>query len=328
MLIGVDLGGTNIACGLVDDDGTICMRSGVPTDARRGAEAVMADIVAQIEWLIAQNPTGKAVDAIGIGIPGIADPRTGVVISCVNLHWERVALRDYLAARISSPIFIDNDATVAGVAEFEVAQGGVYDDAVLITLGTGIGGGVRIGGKSISGHHGIGSEVGHMLVGEGLYTCNCGRNGCLETFASATAIRRYAAHLIEREGTDTLMLEMAGGDVEGIDGELIFKASERGDAMAKRVIDRMVDYLARGIMNIVCTIDPEIVLIGGGLSMAGEALLTPLRARLETLHYFPGAPPVRVEIAKLKNDAGIIGAALYAKQQVLNGGRIYESDTI
>lgn len=311
MYIGIDLGGTNIAGGLVNEKGEILIKHSIPTGRERGSDLVIEDIYKVIKALIDQNNTGSEVVGIGIGIPGISDPHTGEVLVCVNLNWYNVPLRAKLAEKTSLPIYIDNDATVAGVAEFQVAQAGKYRDAVILTLGTGVGGGILIDGKVVSGHHGIGSELGHMLIGEALYTCNCGRNGCLETFASSTAIIHYAKHLIS-EGNTTSMLKTVDGDLEKITGEVIFEAAKSGDKIANQVVDRLVKYLSIGIMNIVCAIDPEIILLGGGISMAGDFLIEKINSELESLKYFKASPIAKVEIAKLKNDAGIIGAAMYA----------------
>lgn len=314
MYIGIDLGGTNIAGGLVTDAGVILNKLSVPTGRERGSDAVIEDIYRVVEALLKDNKSGEAVKGIGIGIPGIADPHTGEVIVCVNLNWYNVPLRAKLAEKTSLPVYIDNDATVAGVAEFQVAQEGKYKDAIILTLGTGVGGGVLVDGKVISGHHGIGSELGHMLIGESLYTCNCGRNGCLETFASSTAIIHYAKHLI-LSGRKSTMMDAVGDDLDKISGEVIFSAAKAGDAVAEEVVDRLVTYLSRGIMNIVCTLDPEIVFLGGGLSMAGSFLLDKINVTLDDLKYFKATPHAKVEIAKFKNDAGIIGAAMYAMIQ-------------
>lgn len=311
MYIGIDLGGTNIAGGLVDDEGVIIKKYTVPTRRERGSDAVINEISNVVENLLEDQPQ-LSIKGIGIGIPGIADPHTGEVIVCVNLNWYNVPLKSKLNEKVNLPIFIDNDATVAGVAEFTVAQKDRYKDAVMLTLGTGVGGGIMIDGKVVSGHHGIGSELGHMIIGEGLYTCNCGRNGCLETFASSTAIIHYAKHLLDK-GEESLIADHVGGDLSLIDGEVIFSAAQNGDEVAIAVVDRLVKYLSIGIMNIVSTIDPEIVVLGGGLSHAGDYLIDKVNAKMKALKYFKATDCAKVEIAKLKNDAGIIGAAMYAK---------------
>ncbi len=309
MYIGIDLGGTNIAGGVVDDDGSILMSMSLETKVERGSEPIIEDIATIVKAL----STEYEVSSVGIGIPGIADPHTGEVLACVNLNWYHVPLRASLEPKIGLPVFIDNDATVAGVAEFQVAQKGHYKNAVILTLGTGIGGGILVNGEVVSGHHGIGSEIGHMIIGENFYICNCGHNGCLETFASSTAIIKYARHLLAEGETSECLMEITGGKPELINGRMIFDAAREGDALANKVVDRFVKYLSIGIINVVSMIDPEIVLLGGGLAGAGDFFLDKLRQSLDALKYFKDADVAKIEIAKLKNDAGIIGAAIYSK---------------
>ncbi len=313
MYIGIDLGGTNIAGGLINDSGHIVKKFSTPTLSERGSDAVIDDIYMLIKKLMDNNPTDEEIESVGIGIPGIADPHTGVVLTCVNINWYNVPLREKLHEKIDCPIFIDNDATVAGVAEFIVAQKGKYENAVLLTLGTGIGGGILYDGKVVSGFHGIGSEVGHMIIGENFYDCNCGRNGCLETFASSTAIIRYAKHLLEDYEGESLILEMTAGNLDQINGEIIFNAAKAGDAIGNKVVDRLVRYLSIGIMNIISVVDPEVVVLGGGISLAGSYLVDKITIELTKLRYFKNSNIAKIELAKLQNDAGIIGAAMYAK---------------
>ncbi|GAU79731.1 ROK family protein [Fusibacter sp. 3D3] len=310
MFIGIDLGGTNIAGGLVDASGQIVKSISTPTRVERGSDAIIEDIAQVIQALRQHSADVKSV---GIGIPGIADPHTGAVLACVNLNWYDVPLREKLEALIGISVFIDNDATVAGVAEFQVSQKGQYTNAVMLTLGTGIGGGILVNGEVVSGHHGIGSEIGHMIIGENFYNCNCGRNGCLETFASSTAIIKYAKYLLENGEISDLIMTSAKGDLNNINGQIIFDAAKKGDNLANKVVDRLVKYLSRGIINVVCMIDPEIIVLGGGLSHAGDFLVDKIKLALEDLKYYKSSPLPKIEIAKLKNDAGIIGAAMYAK---------------
>ncbi len=305
MYIGIDLGGTNIAGALVGPNGDIVKKYAIPTDAERGSDAVIQSIIEVITHL----SDGVEILGIGIGIPGIADPITGMVLACVNLNWYNVPLKDKLSNAFKAPIYIDNDATVAAVAEFVVAQENKYTDAVMLTLGTGVGGGIIINGKVASGTHGIGSELGHMIVGEGLYQCNCGRSGCLETFTSSTAIIKYARHLLETTDTPS---ELRLVNPLHIDGEFIFNAAKNGDMLANQVVDRLAKYLSIGIMNIVSVIDPQIIVLGGGLSHAGDFLLDKIKSQVGTLKYFDGSDVAKIEIAKLKNDAGLLGAAMLA----------------
>lgn len=311
MYIGIDLGGTNIAGAVVSREGTISSRKSIPTHADRPSHLLMKDIAALIEDL--KISAASEIKAVGIGIPGIANPDTGEVISCVNLNWRNVPLRETIEKAVGIPVFIDNDATVAAVAELEIAQKGRYQNAAVITLGTGVGCGLMIGGKVHAGAHGIGAEIGHMKVGEPLYRCNCGGWGCLETFSSATAIIRYATYLIEEEEKESVLKPYVLKNT--LNGELIFKAAQEGDEVARLTVERLMLYLGKGIMNLVCLIDPEIIFLGGGLAHAGEYLIEGLKASTDGEKYFPEMPYAQLALAELKNDAGIIGAAMYAALQ-------------
>lgn len=317
MYIGIDLGGTNIAAGIVKENGEIVQKLSVPTRVESGFNGIVDDMTKLVKDLLNRCDCRDEVKAIGIGIPGIADPVSGNVIACVNLNWYDVPLKQLLSEKTGLPVFLDNDATVAGVAELQVAQHGKYKNAILLTLGTGVGGFVMIDGKVISGSHGIASELGHMIIGEGLYDCNCGRNGCLETFASSTAIIHYANYLLD-QGRESSILTAIEGDRKRVCGEIIFAEAKKGDALALEVVNRMVKYLAIGIMNTVCMFDPEVILLGGGISNAGAILTDSLNRELESLKYFKAVPFGKIEIAQLKNDAGIIGSGMYAMLSLLN----------
>ena len=310
MFVGVDIGGTKIAAGLVDQNGVIISKRQIATDVHLGFDHVVGTIAGLIEELIKDGESDLIrVEAIGIGIPGITNPETGDVERCINLHWDQVPLKRFLEANFNRPIAIANDATVAGVAEFMIAQEKRFENAVFLTLGTGIGGSVLVNGNIISGVHGIASEIGHMVVGENFYDCNCGRNGCLETFASSTAILRYA-NKNKYEGVQSSIFK---DSLDVTSGAVIFEEAKNGDALALETVDRMVKYLAIGMMNIITIIDPEVIILGGGLSEAGEFLSHRLNLALKNYRYYPSVETPKVEIAKLKNDAGIIGAAIYAK---------------
>lgn len=313
MYIGIDLGGTNIAAGLVDEMGQVLFKHSVPTKPERGAAAIVEDMAALVRHFEEKAEDPSEIKGIGIGIPGISNPHNGNVLACVNLGWYDFPLMELLASHTSLPIFISNDATVAAVAELEVSEMGKYHNAVMLTLGTGVGGGVMMDGHMVHGHHGIASEIGHMKVGDGLYQCGCGTFGCLETFCSSKAIIHYANHLLETTEQASVLRSIPSSD---IDGEKIFTAAKAGDALADKVVERMVKYLSIGIINVISVVDPEVVLLGGGLSMAGEYLLNRVRVETEKLKFFKSAPIADIHLAKLQNDAGIIGAALYAKLEL------------
>ncbi|WP_432662222.1 ROK family glucokinase [Wukongibacter baidiensis] len=317
MFIGVDLGGTNIAVGIVDESGQLKHQKSVPTRSERKPEAIIKDIIDLISEVIKDSgKTKEEVKAIGIGIPGLADPKTGDVIECVNLNWRKVPLKKPMEKALGIPVFIDNDATLAGLAEYEAGAMKNKKNGVFMTLGTGIGGGVIIDGKIHTGSNGVGSEIGHMIVGENYYDCNCGRNGCIETFASSTALINYTKKLINEENSETIMTEKLNGNIDNLDGKIIFHAAIRGDELANKAVDRLVKYLAIGIMNITSVIDPEIFVLGGGISKAGTFLLDKVRAEVLKNKYFKTLPVGDIVLAELSNDAGIIGAAMLGKHNV------------
>lgn len=311
--IGIDLGGTNIAAGIVDEKGNLIYTDSVPTRSERDAVEIIADIAKLVEHMLTEKGISKEeIKSIGIGVPGVSDETTGNIISCVNLGWYNQPLRVPLEELLKLPVFIDNDATVAGVAEYHAGKMKGYRNGVFITLGTGVGSGIIINGKVIRGSHGVGSEVGHMIVGENFYNCNCGKNGCLETFSSATAMIKYAQHGI-KEGEKSSIINEIDGNLEKITAKLIIDHAKAGDLFAESVVDRMVKYLAIGIFNITNIIDPDIFVIGGGVSKAGDYLLKKLNEVVQANKLFKDLPVGKIEIAELENDAGIIGAAMLGK---------------
>ncbi|WDC85033.1 ROK family protein [Caloramator sp. mosi_1] len=213
-------------------------------------------------------------------------------------------------------VFIDNDATVAGLAEYEFGSMKGCKSGILLTLGTGIGGGIVLNGEVYSGAHGVGSEIGHMIIGENFYNCNCGKNGCFETFASSTAIIRYTQKLIKDGNTDTIILQKVDGDLDKINAKIIFDSAKEGDRVAKMAVDRLVKYLVIGIFNIVNFMDPEVIALGGGISNAGEYLLNQVKEEFEKNKFFKTLPAANIVLAQFKNDAGILGAAMLGKHGI------------
>lgn len=309
MYIGIDLGGTNLGLGVVDEENNIVFKDSIPTRKSLKYDEICDDIIELTEKAIGSLGMNiTAVKGMGIGVPGIVNPSDSMVVECVNLKWKNIYIKKYIEDKLNIPVYIGNDATVAGVAEFAVGAMKGYKSGVLLTLGTGIGAGIIIDGKVYDGAHGIGSEIGHVIVGENYFDCNCGRNGCLETFCSSTAIIKYAQKLLE-EGNESSMEKEIQGDLSKISGKIIFDAAKKGDKVANQVIDRMVKYLAIGIVNTVAILDPEVIVIGGGLSAAGEFLLKPIIKEAKERVYFKGAPIGDIVLSKIGNDGGIIGAA-------------------
>jgi glucokinase len=254
------------------------------------------------------------IHSIGIGVPGLVNFKTGRVIYCTNLSWYDVALTSELHKKFDVPIFVENDATVAALAESMFGSTKGVADSVFLTLGTGIGGGIVIDHKIFSGAHGAGSEIGHTIIGENFYNCNCGNNGCFETFASATAMIKYAKHRIETGSKSEVILNAAGGNIENINAKIIFDAAKSGDPLAIEVVDRMVKYLAIGILNIYNMLDPDMIALGGGVSQAGQYLIDMVKNKVKHMVLSKHVQYGDIVIAKLGNEAGIVGAAFLGNQ--------------
>ena len=303
--IGIDLGGTNIAAGVVDEGQHIVAEVSLPTGAERPAEAVVADICRAAEKAMEKaGITAAHCASVGIGSPGTCDSANGVVVRAYNLGWDHVPVCRMLEERFHVPCRLSNDANCAALAE-QVAGAAVgHDNVVLITLGTGVGGGIIIGGKIYDGMRGAGAELGHTLLVLDGEPCTCGRRGCWEAYSSATALIRQARQAAA-EHPESLL---AGA--EEITGKTVFDAADRGDETANAVVDRFCDYLGAGVTNIVNALAPEVILIGGGISRQGERLLAPVRRYVEKNCFGgpEGAIPI-IAAARLGNDAGIIGAA-------------------
>ena len=311
--IGIDLGGTNSAVGVVTETGSILAEASVKTLAQRPSSEIIRDMASCIQKALSKaNLTENDVKSIGIGVPGIADEDTGVVISCTNLGWSNVPLRAEMQRYIQKPVHIGNDANVAALAESYVGVSAGCKSSVMITLGTGVGGGIVINGRQWAGAHGRGGEIGHMtLVPDGV-PCTCGNEGCVERYCSATALIRMGKEECF-SFPDSLMMRKAGGDPEKINAKIVIDAAKEGDAPALRVFNTFVKYLALTINNITDFLDPDMIVLGGGVSHAGAFLLDALNALLPRYKMFKALPLPRLELARLGNEAGIIGAAMLGK---------------
>ena len=307
--IGVDLGGTNIAVGLIDLDGRrILHKKSVKTRAPRPCEEISRDIKAVCLDLCYMAGIKLAeVLWIGVATPGIV--RAGVVISAVNLGWSDEPFGEILSRITGRPTFVANDANAAADAEAKWGCGVGEDSLIAITLGTGIGGGIILDGKIWEGFNGFAAELGHMVIDVGGRHCGCGLRGCFEAYCSATALVHETRRMMKLY-PDSLMWEVVKGDITRIDGRTAFIANAEGDLAAHQVIDDFVNYLAIGIANIINIFQPSVVCLGGGISGQGEELMRPLRERLRYTSFGTKDMRTRVEAAVYKNDAGIIGAGL------------------
>ena len=315
--IGIDLGGTNIAVGLVSEDGKILRKAETPTLAKRPYADIVRDMAACIAKLLDEAKlTTQDIAAIGIGIPGIAEQKTGRVIFCTNLGWRNIPLRDELKSYYDLPIFIDNDATVAGWAEYQAGVSRNTSSSVFLTLGTGVGAGIVHNGKIYHGANGMAGEVGHMVIQRDGLPCPCGRRGCWEQYASATALKRLTAEALAAH-PDSILAQVVAENEGRVSGQSAFIAARRGDPVGQQVCDEYVDYLACGVVNVVNIFQPDTLAIGGGVSNeAEEQLLLPVRQRVARESIPCGRNRrTRIVKAELGNRAGLIGAALLGKNK-------------
>ena len=304
MGIGIDLGGTNIKGGIVDEQGKILRELSVKTGSARGYADVKNDLLALIKELLLHAPEEQA---IGIGIPGILSADGSTVASCPNLGWKNVDLKKDLEDGLTQEVQLVNDATAACIAEATFGSMAGCDNTMMITLGTGVGGGLILNGRIITGAHGVATEVGHMIMAENFYSCGCGKNGCLETFASATALVRYVKMRLQNGVTSPLKAE------KKLDGKIIIDAAKAGDPLATEAVDRLAKYLGWAIANISDIVDPEIYAIGGGLSNAGGFLLEKIRIEAHKRLTYPHNAIPEIVLARFRNEAGMIGAANLGK---------------
>ncbi len=314
--IGIDLGGTGIKAGLVDERGGILYKLSCPTLVERGHEAVIHDMAQLSLRVVAESGHSlEEVSSIGIGIPGMQDPRTGRVPFCTNLGWHDVPLVELMRREIDKPIYVNNDASVAGLAESVAGVSAGTRSSVFVTLGTGVGGGVMLDGKLFLGAHGVATEIGHMITVAGGEMCTCGNRGCWERYASATALIREGRRFCEAHPNCPLAREVAG-DLSKIEARTVIDLAKAGDPDCMRLFDDYCYHLTVGIVNLINMYDPEIIALGGGVSKAGQFLLDKVNALLPEMIFFKEMPHARIELARLGNDAGIIGAAMLSTQEV------------
>ena len=308
--IGIDLGGTHIKIGAVNEDGRLVKWLQAETGAGRPFPVIIGDIAAGIRQLLGElGLTESDIASIGAGVPGYADDRTGRAINCTNLGWLDEPFRDEMQRYFDCPVHVENDANAAALAENSVGVSKGCEISVLITLGTGLGSGIVLHGKPLTGFHGAAGEVGHMtLVPDGLL-CNCGRAGCVERYCSATALVTHARQAC-LTWPDNGILRLAGGDPKAITGKTVVDAAKEGDEIALRIFMSFAHYLAVTIDNVINFIDPEMVVLGGGISRAGSFLLDAVKSYIPPCEMGQKRPMPRIELAALGNEAGMIGAAM------------------
>lgn len=313
--IGIDLGGTNIVASVVDDDYNIIGTSKTPTNSPRSADENFDDIADVCEEAVkTAGLTMEDIDSVGMGTPGTVN-QDGVIEFANNLAFNNVPARTMLAKRINKPeekVFIENDANCAALGEAYAGCGNGAKDFVAVTLGTGVGSGVIIGGKIVNGVNYAGGECGHMVIVVDGEQCSCGRKGCWEAYASATALIRQTKKAME-EYPDSLMHKLAKEEGK-VSGRTAFDAMRLGDIAGIKVVDDYIKYVACGLINIVNALQPEIICIGGGICNEGETLMKPLRRFVQSERYsIHSKIQTKIVKAELGNDAGVIGAALLGK---------------
>lgn len=305
--IGIDLGGTFIKGGVVDGVGNILLSDKVPTESDKGAGQVAKNI-ALLALSLMERLSLKAADVVGIGmgVPGMIDGKAGNVIYSNNLNWKDFRIAETVEKLSGLPVKIANDANVAVLGEVKFGAGKGCENVVMLTLGTGVGGGVIAEGVMVEGNKGAGAELGHSVIVAGGEQCTCGRKGCLEAYASATALIRDTKRVMTAH-KDSKMWETY--DLDGVNGKTAFDYKDV-DPYAKQVVDDYIFHLAVGITNFANIFRPEVVLLGGGVCAQGDVLVKPLQALLNR-DIFAGdlGPSVPIKIATLGNSAGLLGAA-------------------
>ncbi len=309
--IGVDLGGTNIAVGVVDENLKIVGRGKTKTNAPRPAAEIFDDIAVAVK--AAMEDAGITIDdvvSIGVGTPGSVNKGNGYIEFANNLGFDQVPAKEMLEARLGKTVYLDNDANCAALGEAVAGVGQGVKSLVAVTLGTGVGSGIIIDGKILGGVNYAAGEMGHMVICIDGEQCNCGRRGCWERYASATAlIAQTKAAMLEDK--DSIMWQLVEGDIEKTSGRTSFDAWRKGDATAAKVVERYVYYVATGVINIINTFQPEVICIGGGVGHEGDNILNPLRDFVENERYsIHSQTQTKICGAVLGNDAGIYGAAL------------------
>ncbi len=301
--VGVDLGGTAVKMGLFTSNGELIDDWSIPTDTSGCGENILTDIAKSVSVKLAvKGIDKKQVEGLGIGIPGAVS--NGVVDKCINLGWGTVDVKKELGTLCGLEVFSANDANVAALGEYEAGSGRFYHSIVLVTLGTGVGGGIIIDGHIISGHSGYGGEIGHIIAVSGeTEVCNCGKCGCLEQYASATGIRRLALKYLAESDEDST-LRALGDDVTTKD---IFAEAVNNDKIALKAVDYSMDILGTTLSNICHVVNPEAVIIGGGVAKAGDFLIDKIKPSFDKgMVYIDGE--TKLCLATLGDKAGIYGA--------------------
>ena len=312
MRIGVDIGGTNLVAGLVDNNYNLVCKESTPSLSERPDTEIIADIVMLCKRIMDKNNlTEKDIESIGVGVPGCFDSEAGVVIYCANINFHNTPMRELIQKEINVPVFLGNDADCAALGEAYAGATKEVTESVMITIGTGIGGGIIINKKIYSGFNHIGGELGHTVIVCDGEQCGCGRKGCWEAYGSATALIRQTKDAI-KANPDSMIAKMVDGDLEKVGGKTAFDAMRNGCPVGTAVVDQYVKYFATGLINIINIFQPERIVIGGGVSKEGQPFIDAIMKHVNAERYGKDneLPKTTLHTAVLGNDAGVIGAAV------------------
>ena len=311
--LGIDLGGTNIVVGVVDENYNIISTGKMKTNRPRSAEEIFADIKAASDIALKKaGVTNDEIYSVGLGAPGAIDEQTGVITYSANLDFYNVPAADILREYFpGKKVYVGNDANAAAFGEFFAGAGKGTEHMVAVTLGTGVGSGIIVDGKILTGFNGAAGEMGHMVIVADGNECACGRKGCWETYASASALSRQTEQAAQLTGDEVLkaLIERDGK----ASGRTAFEAMRKGSKAAEEVVNKYIKYVACGIINIINTFEPQVVCLGGGVSHEGAPLIEPMQEYIDNEVYVRSYPPEKkavLKLAELGNNAGIIGAAM------------------
>lgn len=308
--LGIDLGGTNIAAGVVNENYEIIGRGKMKTNAGRSDDLILDDMAEAARMAVKDAGLElKDIATVGVGSPGSVNPYTGVIATSNNLGFSNLPMGKMLKERLGFNCYLENDASAAAYGEFIAGAGVGTKNFVAITLGTGVGGGIIIDGKLFSGANLAGGELGHTVIVMDGAQCTCGRKGCWEAYASATGLIHLTQAAMQ-SNKNSVMWELAEGKLENVNGRTAFDAMRKNDEAGRAVVELYIRYVACGLINTINTFQPEIICIGGGISKEGDNLLIPIQKIVESERFSKNVEnQTQVKIAKLGNDAGIIGAA-------------------
>lgn len=314
--IGIDLGGTNIVAGVVNENYEIIAKEKTKTKLPRSAKEVIADIAMITKKVVEKSGLSmNDINSIGVGTPGTANKETGIVEYSNNLKWDNVNLSKMLQEHLNKKVYIENDANAAAFGEYIAGAGKGKKSLVAITLGTGVGGGVILEDKILTGFSYSGAELGHSVINFDGESCGCGRKGCLEAYASATALIKQTQRAMINDKYSR-MWEIVDGDISKVNGKTAFDGLRDNDETAKEVVDKYITYLGIGVANMINIFQPEVLCIGGGICKEGDTLIKPLIQKVNPQTYaIKDENRTKIVVAQLGNDAGVIGAALLATEK-------------